>query len=48
LEPESFMEQISGEWLEASMKHVSSHNAFNILFTLGFFASFAAVMIRFG
>jgi len=42
------MEQVSGEWLEASMKHVSSYNAFAILFTLTFFGSFAAVMVHFG
>jgi hypothetical protein len=35
------MEQISRD-------HISSHNAFNILFTLSFFAAFAAFMIQFG
>ena len=30
------------------MDHVYSHNAFNILFLVTFFASIAAVMIRFG
>jgi hypothetical protein len=30
------------------MEHLSSHNAFNILFTLSFFAAFAAFMIQFG
>jgi hypothetical protein len=28
--------------------HASSHNAFNILFTLAFFATFALMIIRFG
>jgi hypothetical protein len=37
-----------GKQLEASMEHVSSHNAFNILFGLSFFASLAVVMFRFG
>jgi hypothetical protein len=34
--------------LAASMEHYPSHNAFNIVFTLLFFAAFAAVVIRFG
>jgi hypothetical protein len=37
-----------GEQAGASMEHVSSHNMFNILFTLSFFASLAVVMFRFG
>jgi hypothetical protein len=32
----------------ASMEQVSNHNAFNILFAVSFFASFALVMIHFG
>jgi hypothetical protein len=30
------------------MEQTLSHSAFNILFTLSFFASFAAVIIHFG
>ena len=30
------------------MEHVSSHNAFNILFVLSFFASLAMVVIQYG
>jgi hypothetical protein len=32
----------------ASMEQISSNNAFNVLFTLSFFMSFAAVMMHFG
>jgi hypothetical protein len=32
----------------APMEHVSSQNAFNILFILSFFSAFATVMIQFG
>src|ERR1700683_1803956 len=30
------------------MDHASSHNAFNVLFTLAFFAAFALMIVRFG
>jgi hypothetical protein len=30
------------------MEHVESHNTFNILFILSFFASIAIVMVQFG
>jgi hypothetical protein len=30
------------------MEQVSGHNAFNVLFILAFFASFALVMVQFG
>ena len=30
------------------MGHAESHNSFNILFVLTFFASFATLMIQFG
>jgi hypothetical protein len=30
------------------MDHASSHNAFNVLFTLAFFATFALMIVRFG
>jgi hypothetical protein len=30
------------------MNHASSHNAFNVLFTLAFFATFALMIVRFG
>ncbi len=30
------------------MQHVQSHNAFNILFIVSFFATFATVLIKFG
>jgi hypothetical protein len=32
----------------ASMNYASSNNAFNILFTLSFFAGFVAMLVRFG
>jgi hypothetical protein len=32
----------------AFMEHASSHNAFNVLFTLAFFATFALMIVRFG
>jgi hypothetical protein len=31
-----------------SMEHVSSNNAFNVLFILSFFSTFATVLIQFG
>jgi hypothetical protein len=32
----------------APMEHVSSQNAFNILFILSFFSAFAAFVVQFG
>ncbi len=29
------------------MEHATSHNAFNVLFIVSFFATFAAVLIKF-
>jgi hypothetical protein len=41
-------EQQAAIFLGATMGHAESHNSFNILFVLTFFASFATVMIQFG
>jgi hypothetical protein len=30
------------------MDHASNHNAFTVLFTLAFFATFALMIVRFG
>jgi hypothetical protein len=38
----------SGRPWGAFMDHASSHNAFNVLFTLAFFATFALMIVRFG
>jgi len=33
---------------EGSMEYASSHNAFNLLFTISFFASFVFTLLHFG
>ena len=38
----------SDAWSEPSMERLPGHYAFNIVFTLSFFAAFAAFMIQYG
>jgi hypothetical protein len=41
-------EQQATTFLGATMGHAESHNSFNILFVLTFFASFATMIVHFG